>query len=158
MLDELFIQKCREAFNTFDADGSGSIDAQEMRSLLEAIGVNPSEEELFRFMSEVDEDGTGEIEFGEFLRAFEKQRNGQNSGHSELDISKYSLIILSISVDAFVALGGNRDKSGVIDAQRLARLVRDDFQMTYKTERLIDMITKDKDGRISFSDFVGIFI
>ena len=94
MLDELFIQKCREAFNTFDADGSGSIDAQEMRSLLEAIGVNPSEEELFRFMSEVDEDGTGEIEFGEFLRAFEKQRNGQNAGQNELDISKRILIIM----------------------------------------------------------------
>ena len=36
----------------------------------------PSEEELFRFMADVDEDGTGEIEFAEFLRAFEKQRGG----------------------------------------------------------------------------------
>ena len=46
----------------------------EMKLLLEAIGEAPTEEELFRFMADVDEDGTGEIEFGEFLRAFEKQR------------------------------------------------------------------------------------
>ena len=28
VLEEAFIQKCREAFNTFDADGSGTIDTQ----------------------------------------------------------------------------------------------------------------------------------
>ena len=41
------------------------------------VGECPTEEELFRFMADVDEDGTGEIEFAEFLRAFEKQRGGQ---------------------------------------------------------------------------------
>eukprot|EP00438_Fugacium_kawagutii_P033540 Skav214229 [mRNA] locus=scaffold3778:171601:198758:- [translate_table: standard] len=55
--------------------------SQCMKSLLEAIGEAPSEEELFRFMADVDEDGTGEIEFAEFLRAFEKQRGGaQDAG------------------------------------------------------------------------------
>ena len=38
VLEEQFIQKCREAFNTFDQDGSGTIDTQEMKLLLEAIG------------------------------------------------------------------------------------------------------------------------
>ena len=88
VLDEAFIGKCREAFNTFDADGSGSIDSQEMKQLLEAIGESPTEEELFRFMAEVDEDGRGEIEFSEFLRAFEKQRGGQGSFEDELDTRK----------------------------------------------------------------------
>lgn len=99
VLDEQFIQKCREAFNTFDQDGSGTIDTQEMKLLLEAIGEAPSEEELFRFMADVDEDGTGEIEFAEFLRAFEKQRGGAQELEDELD-----------TIDAFVALGGEPDK------------------------------------------------
>ena len=88
MLDEGFISKCREAFNTFDTDGSGSIDAQEMKLLLEAIGESPTEEELFRFMAEVDEDGEGEIEFSEFLRAFEKQKGRQSVFEDELDSGK----------------------------------------------------------------------
>ena len=35
------------------------------------------ESRAIRCGDNVDEDGTGEIEFAEFLRAFEKQRGGQ---------------------------------------------------------------------------------
>merc|ERR1712014_96856 len=108
VLNEEFIQKCREAFNTFDQDGSGTIDTQEMKLLLEAIGEAPTEEELFRFMSDVDEDGTGEIEFSEFLRAFEKQRGVHVDVEDELD-----------TIDAFVALGGNPDKTGFVNAKKM---------------------------------------
>ena len=108
VLEEAFIQKCREAFNTFDADGSGTIDTQEMKLLLESIGESLTEEELFRFMADVDEDGTGEIEFAEFLRAFEKQRGVNVDLEDELD-----------TVDAFVALGGNEDKTGFVEQKKL---------------------------------------
>merc|ERR1711869_187891 len=102
--------------------GSGTIDTQEMKLLLEAIGEAPTEEELFRFMADVDEDGTGEIEFAEFLQAFEKQRVGAQVVEDELD-----------TIDAFVALGGNIDKSGFIDTQRLIEVVKDEFGMTRST-------------------------
>mmetsp|Transcript_102270 Transcript_102270/g.256349 ORF Transcript_102270/g.256349 Transcript_102270/m.256349 type:complete len:149 (-) Transcript_102270:67-513(-) len=147
VLDESFIQKCREAFNTFDQDGSGTIDTQEMKLLLEAIGEAPSEEELFRFMADVDEDGTGEIEFAEFLRAFEKQRGGAQELENELD-----------TIDAFVALGGSADKSGFVDTDRLISVVRDEFGMTLKIERLIDELDKDKDGKLDFKEFAALFI
>merc|ERR1711972_1204637 len=147
VLDEGFIQKCREAFNTFDQDGSGTIDTQEMKLLLEAIGEAPSEEELFRFMADVDEDGTGEIEFAEFLRAFEKQRGGAQELEDELD-----------TLDAFVALGGNPDKTGFIDTQRLVHVVKDEFGMTIKIERLIEELDKDKDGKLNYSEFAALFV
>lgn len=57
-----------------------------MRLLLEAIGENPTEEELFRFMADVDRGGKGEIEFSEFLRAFEKQRSGYVDPEEEAEI------------------------------------------------------------------------
>merc|ERR1712190_605091 len=103
------------AFNTFDQDGSGTIDTQEMKLLLEAIGEAPTEEELFRFMADVDEDGAGEIEFAEFLRAFEKQRGGAQELEDELD-----------TLDAFVALGGDADKGGFVDSQKLVSVVKDE--------------------------------
>ncbi|CAE7469327.1 unnamed protein product [Symbiodinium sp. CCMP2456] len=133
VLDEQFIQKCREAFNTFDQDGSGTIDTQEMKLLLEAIGEAPSEEELFRFMADVDEDGTGEIEFAEFLRAFEKQRGGAQELEDELD-----------TIDAFVALGGEPDKTGYIDTQRLIQVVKArtayGLQMKKKKKKMMMMM------------------
>mmetsp|Transcript_121828 Transcript_121828/g.191233 ORF Transcript_121828/g.191233 Transcript_121828/m.191233 type:complete len:149 (-) Transcript_121828:51-497(-) len=146
VLDEEFIKKCREAFNTFDQDQSGTIDTQEMKLLLEAIGEAPTEEELFRFMADVDEDGTGEIEFTEFLRAFEKQRGGQQEVEDELD-----------TLDAFVALGGNVDKSGFIDTQRLIHVVKEEFGMTIKIENLIKELDKDKDQQINYQEFAALF-
>merc|ERR1711933_364164 len=134
VLDEGFIQKCREAFNTFDQDGSGTIDTQEMKLLLEAIGEAPTEEELFRFMADVDEDGTGEIEFAEFLRAFEKQRGGAQELEDELD-----------TLDAFVALGGCADKTGYIDKDQLTDVVKK-FELSIKIERLTKELDKDHDG------------
>ncbi|KAF4668507.1 hypothetical protein FOZ61_006348 [Perkinsus olseni] len=147
VLDEAFIQKCREAFNTFDADGSGTIDAEEMKLLLEAIGESPTEEELFRFMSDVDEDGTGEIEFAEFLRAFEKQRGGQSEIEDEAD-----------TLDAFVALGGNRDSTGFVDRDKLIKIIKEEFGMTIKIDRLVEELDRDQDGKINFSEFASLFV
>eukprot|EP00927_Polykrikos_kofoidii_P044733 TRINITY_DN3861_c0_g1_i1.p2 TRINITY_DN3861_c0_g1~~TRINITY_DN3861_c0_g1_i1.p2 ORF type:complete len:149 (+),score=56.69 TRINITY_DN3861_c0_g1_i1:77-523(+) len=147
VLDEGFIQKCREAFNTFDQDGSGTIDTQEMKLLLEAIGEAPTEEELFRFMTDVDEDGTGEIEFAEFLQAFEKQRGGAQIVEDELD-----------TIDAFVALGGNADKSGFVDTERLIHVVMVEFGMTIKIERLIEELDKDRDKKLNYQEFASLFV
>jgi len=147
VLEEAFIQKCREAFNTFDADGSGTIDTQEMKLLLESIGESLTEEELFRFMADVDEDGTGEIEFAEFLRAFEKQRGVNVDLEDELD-----------TIDAFVALGGNEDKSGFVEQKKLMSVVKDEFGMTIKVDRLIEELDKDRDGKLSYEEFAALFI
>merc|ERR1712070_1236496 len=132
---------------TFDQDGSGTIDTQEMKHLLEAIGENPTEEELFRFMADVDEDGTGEIEFAEFLRAFEKQRGGTQELEDELD-----------TLDAFVALGAERDRSGFIDTKKLITTVREDFSMTIKIERVVEELDKDKDGKLNYAEFSSLFL
>lgn len=61
-------EECRIAFNKFDQDGSGTIDVQELRATLQALGQSPTDEELFLMISSVDEDNSGEIEFPEFLK------------------------------------------------------------------------------------------
>ena len=42
------IENCREAFLDFDQDKSGTIDAWELRQVLESMGQVPTEEELFQ--------------------------------------------------------------------------------------------------------------
>eukprot|EP00565_Helicotheca_tamesis_P007886 CAMPEP_0185724060 /NCGR_PEP_ID=MMETSP1171-20130828/663_1 /TAXON_ID=374046 /ORGANISM="Helicotheca tamensis, Strain CCMP826" /LENGTH=149 /DNA_ID=CAMNT_0028391835 /DNA_START=108 /DNA_END=557 /DNA_ORIENTATION=- len=61
-------KELRDAFNVFDKDGSGAISRQELQSLMQKLGQNLSKEELDAMMSEVDEDGNGEIDFEEFKR------------------------------------------------------------------------------------------
>ena len=48
------VDACREAFTQFDKDGSGEIDAWELREILGAMGSTPTDEQLFEMISVVD--------------------------------------------------------------------------------------------------------
>jgi Ca2+-binding EF-hand superfamily protein len=52
-------QEIREAFDLFDADGSGSIDAKELKVAMRALGFEPKKEEIKKLMADIDTDGSG---------------------------------------------------------------------------------------------------
>ena len=47
----------REAFRVFDKDGDGTIDNQELGTVMRSLGQNPDESELQALVEEVDTDG-----------------------------------------------------------------------------------------------------
>jgi Ca2+-binding EF-hand superfamily protein len=57
----------KQAFDMFDTDGSQSIDNGELRQAMQALDFDPSQEEVDAMMKELDKDGSGTIEFEEFL-------------------------------------------------------------------------------------------
>merc|ERR1712072_1140779 len=61
-LTEEQLDEIREAFSLFDADASGMIDVRELKAAMRALGF-----ELKKMVTDVDNDGNGTIEFGEFL-------------------------------------------------------------------------------------------
>ena len=46
---------------------TGCITLEELGTVIKSLGQDPSEEELQEMIREVDSDGNGTIEFGEFL-------------------------------------------------------------------------------------------
>ncbi|XP_023337344.1 calmodulin isoform X1 [Eurytemora carolleeae] len=62
------IKQYKSTFKRFDVDNGGSIDSEELGNLVRVLGLNPTEEEVRRLTVEIDEDGSGEIEFNEFLK------------------------------------------------------------------------------------------
>jgi len=58
----------KEAFDLFDADGSGEIDVKEMRVAMKALGFQHTEHEIKQMIDEVDDDCSGEVGFEEFLK------------------------------------------------------------------------------------------
>jgi hypothetical protein len=60
-------QEIREAFDLFDTDGSGSIDAKELKVAMRALGFEPKKEEIKKMIADIDTDGSGTIDFNEFL-------------------------------------------------------------------------------------------
>jgi len=76
-----------DIFNLFDKDGGGSIGADELESLLHALGKYPSPEEIEKLLAMVDEDGSGEVEFDEFLQLLIMLE--QSDGHSETQLKSW---------------------------------------------------------------------
>lgn len=88
----------------FCVEGSGTIDVAELRAAMEALGQHPSDEELLAMIALVDDDNSGQIEFAEFLKVVESHRVGPGRAEDDAD-----------TVAAFVAMGGNPDKTGFVE-------------------------------------------
>mmetsp|Transcript_24667 Transcript_24667/g.38757 ORF Transcript_24667/g.38757 Transcript_24667/m.38757 type:complete len:178 (+) Transcript_24667:208-741(+) len=66
-LTEEQLQEIREVFDQFDSDGGGSIDVNELRAAMKALGQPLSAPEAEQLMLELDSGGDGSIEFAEFV-------------------------------------------------------------------------------------------
>eukprot|EP00091_Calanus_sinicus_P015912 TRINITY_DN3494_c0_g1_i1.p2 TRINITY_DN3494_c0_g1~~TRINITY_DN3494_c0_g1_i1.p2 ORF type:complete len:102 (+),score=50.05 TRINITY_DN3494_c0_g1_i1:73-378(+) len=61
--------KClKNCFDLFDSKKQEFLSADDLDEILRAMGFRPSKEELIAILEEIDEDGSGEIEFGEFCQ------------------------------------------------------------------------------------------
>jgi Ca2+-binding EF-hand superfamily protein len=145
MLTQADIDKCREAFERFDKDGSGSIDAWELKETLKAMGQNPTEEEVFQMLAQVDDDGSGTIDFPEFLKVIEQQKEAMEAQGDETDVHA-----------AWVAMGGEADKSGEVDVEKLRRTIKA-FELTIDIDKLIVETDTDGSGFIDYEEFKAMF-
>ena len=61
--------KClKNCFDLFDSKKQTFLSADDLDEILRAMGFRPSKEELQAILAEIDEDGSGEIEFAEFCQ------------------------------------------------------------------------------------------
>merc|ERR1739848_909196 len=61
--------KClKTCFDLFDSKKQDFLSSDDLDEILRAMGFRPSKEELQEILKEIDEDGSGEIEFGEFCQ------------------------------------------------------------------------------------------
>mmetsp|Transcript_62283 Transcript_62283/g.167126 ORF Transcript_62283/g.167126 Transcript_62283/m.167126 type:complete len:147 (+) Transcript_62283:86-526(+) len=141
MLSQQEIEKAHDSFNKYDVDHSGFIDAWELKEAMKSLGQNPSDEELFALLAQVDTDGSGNIDFQEFLQVIEKQKDSYGSMGEDWDM-----------VSAFCALGGNPDKTGEIAADKLREVI-EKFELTIDIDRLIEETDTDGSGKIDYEEF-----
>tara|TARA_B110000503_G_C6891455_1_gene306906 strand:+ start:153 stop:371 length:219 start_codon:yes stop_codon:yes gene_type:complete len=61
------LQEYEQAFKLFDKDNNGTIDANELRTVMKQFGTELTETEVADLMHEVDDNNNGEIDFKEFM-------------------------------------------------------------------------------------------
>merc|ERR1719378_1340693 len=74
----------KEAFDLFDTDGTGTIEAKELKVALRALGFEPKKEELKKLVSDLDKSGgnstgQGQLDFNEFLEIMTAKMSEKDS-------------------------------------------------------------------------------
>ncbi|KAK8381296.1 hypothetical protein O3P69_018406 [Scylla paramamosain] len=65
--EEALKEELREAFRIYDKGGNGYITTDTLREILRELDNRLTEEELDGIIEEVDEDGSGTLDFDEFM-------------------------------------------------------------------------------------------
>ncbi|CAL9164593.1 unnamed protein product, partial [Musa hybrid cultivar] len=145
LTDEQIIE-FQEAFCLFDKDGDGCITLEELGTVIKSLGQDPSEEELQEMIREVDSDGNGTIEFGEFLNLMaRKVKVNETNIEEELK-------------EAFKVF--DKDQNGFISAAEL-RNVMINLGEKLTDEEVDQMIREadlDGDGQVNYEEFVRMMM
>ena len=74
--------RARKVFFELDADGSGSIDADELMKMMHQLGQSPTEKELQELIDAVDDNKDGKIQLREFLNLYLKSSEASKTTNS----------------------------------------------------------------------------
>jgi centrin-1 len=141
-LSEEEIEEIREAFNLFDTDGSGTIDPKELKAAMQSLGFEAKNQTIYQMIGDIDKDGSGEIDFEEFLDMMTAKMSDKDSRE---DIMK----VFNLFDD---------DQSGKISLRNLKRVAKE-LGETMTDAELLEMIERadnDQDGEINFEEFYSI--
>jgi hypothetical protein len=58
-------------------------------------------------------------------------------------------------VDAFVAMGGNADRSGYVRKDTIINIIKEEFELTYNMEAFLDGFSEHK--QLDFDQFTLLF-
>ena len=135
-------QEIKEAFDLFDTDGSGRIDAKELKVAMRALGFEPKKEEVKRMIAEVDREGTGTVEFQDFLDLMTVKM-------AERDPLEEIRKAFRLFDD---------DETGRISLKNLRRVAKElgETMNDEELQEMIDEADRDGDGEISEEEFIRI--
>lgn len=136
-----------KAFGAYDS-GTGELPLRHIRAALQQMAIYPSEETLFELVSRFHRPGKdgkalAGLSFDNFAALVQAQRSTD-------DVRPASDTAI---VEAFVALGGNKDRSGDVSTDLLRRVVRDEFALPIDIDRLIEEADLDGGGTVDFDEF-----
>merc|ERR1719324_1158540 len=135
-------QEIREAFDLFDTDGSGAIDAKELKVAMRALGFEPKKDEIRKMISDIDKDGDGTIDFDEFMMMMTAKMAEKDS--REEIIKAFRLF--------------DDDETGKISFKNLKRVAKE-LGENMTDEELMEMVDeadRDGDGEINEEEFLRI--
>ncbi|XP_042400122.1 calmodulin-like isoform X2 [Zingiber officinale] len=127
-----------ETFCLFDRDGDGCISLGELSTIINSLGLRPTKDELQEMISEVDADGSGAIEFEEFLNLMVRKMKESDS-EEELK-------------EAFKVF--DKDQNGFISKNENVMMSLGEKLTDEEVDQMIKEADLDGDGQVNYEEFV----
>ncbi|KAL6141601.1 hypothetical protein ACLB2K_059889 [Fragaria x ananassa] len=138
-LSEEEIAGLKEMFKMIDADNSGHITLEELKTGLEKVGADLKDSEITWLMQSADVDNSGTIDYGEFIAAMLHLNKVQKEDHLFAAFSYF-----------------DKDGSGYITRDELQQACENFGLQDVQLDDIIREVDKDNDGRIDYSEFVAM--
>merc|ERR1711959_180831 len=126
----------REAFDLFDTDGSGAVDAAELHTAMKALGFEPKKEEIAKMVKEMDKDGDATVDLEEFYVMMAEKMN--QKGFKLFD-------------------DDNTGKISFKNFQRVAKELGENLSAK-ELEEIIAEADTDGDGEINEAEFLAVMV
>ncbi|PHT88622.1 Calcium-binding allergen Ole e 8 [Capsicum annuum] len=135
------MDEVQKVFKRFDANGDGKISADELSSVISALGSGTSPEEVSRMMDEIDSDGDGFISLQEFSEFCQADVNGAGDG---------GVKELREAFDLY-----DQDSNGLISAVELHQILTrlGESCSLQDCTKMIKSVDSDGDGNVNFEEF-----
>merc|ERR1711937_401804 len=141
-LSEDEVEEIKEAFDLFDNDGSGAISVNELTSAMQSLGFDVKHAVVYNMVSDLDADGSGEIEFGEFLDVMTAKLSDRNT-REEID-RVFNLF--------------DKDRNGTFEGDELSKVCKElgEDMPEEDVREVIGRMDVDGDGAVGLDDFYAV--
>merc|ERR1711990_1275309 len=136
------MEEIKEAFDLFDIDGSGTIDAKELGTAMRALGMETSAEEVRKMIEDIDKDGSGTIDLAEFTAMMTARMSASDSREEMMKVFKLF----------------DDDGTGTISFANVKRVAADlgENMTDEELQELFDQGDTDGDGVVNEDEFIAI--
>lgn len=136
------IEEIRQAFDLFDTDATGTIDIKEIKVVMRALGFEPRKEEIVKMINEVDKEGSGKMNFNDFLTVVTHKMCEKDTKEEILKAFKLF----------------DEDETGAISFDNLKRIAMElgDNITDEELQEMINEADRDGDGQVNEQEFLHI--
>ena len=109
--------KCMKAFKQFEVEGDpGCVKSESVRGVLDHMEIKMDDIEMYQIISDIDPQNTGSIQYAPFKQRVITREIARRVQSDETEL-----------LDAYVAMGGEADGGGCVDADKLIKTIKEEF-------------------------------
>ena len=141
-LTEEHLEELREAFNLFDTDRRGAIDARELKAAMRALGFDVKKDQVRKMLADIGRDASSSVGFDDFCELMASRMSEKGSREEVMKVFKLF----------------DDDGTGKVTFRDLKRVAQElgEGLTDEELQEMIDEADRDGDGMLSFDEFYRV--